>query len=71
MITWGMNGRKEATVFCVNCRTIFASGLTDIPEIFDVKTDASLKHQCTVAKPWKPLTSVVGINSKRTEVTPS
>lgn len=52
-ITWGINRDRLATVFCMNCRSVFAREVS-ANEAAGIVECASKQHHCIPPKPWRP-----------------
>ena len=52
-VTWGLNGKKEATVFCMRCRAVFGKELEAVEAVELIRSVES-NHHCTPPKPWRP-----------------
>ena len=46
-VTWGLNGKGEATLFCAHCRAVF---LSDVPswQAREAKPVVEKDHHCTL-----------------------
>jgi len=62
-VTWGLNGKGLATVFCGHCRAIF---LTDVPpwQARWEKPVIEKGHHCTLPPKWRP--EWKGVHKERT-----
>lgn len=49
-VTWGLDAQRLATVFCADCREVFARDV-QVYEASEIKQEVEKTHVCGVDKP--------------------